>query len=276
LKNKNNNNKSVNMAYFINKKIWITGASSGIGKALALTLAADNISLILTARNIDALNEVVKACVIQGANAQLLALDLTDEHQINTIDDDICTGIDIIIHCAGVSQRSLALETNNSVNRQLMEINYFSIIALTQKILPSMCNRMNGQVVIISSVAGKIGTPLRSGYAGAKHALQGYFDSLRAELHHKNVSITIVFPGYINTDISMKSLTADGSQYNKIDRALSHGLPLEKCSQQIIHAIAKRKEEVIVSALKEKIGVIIKRLFPQLMSKIVRNLNEIK
>lgn len=265
------------MDYFKNKKVWITGASSGIGKALSQALAVEeDVTLILTARSEDALNELAQECQSKGAKTVVLPLDLTNEDGINAVDQSLCDSVDIIVNCAGFTQRSLVMDTQNSVNRELMEINYFAPIALTKKVLPSMCKRKSGHVIVISSVAGKIGTPLRSGYAGAKHAVQGYFDSLRAEMFKNNVAVTIIFPGYINTDISKNALVGDGSHYEKVDDAIQNGLPVDVCAQQIIASIAAQKEEVIVSELREKIGVLIKRFFPSVMSRMVRNLDGIK
>lgn len=265
------------MDYFENKKVWITGASSGIGKALAEALAEEeDVTLILTARSQEALNELATECEAKGAKTVVLPLDLTSEDSINAVERSICEDVDIIVNCAGFTQRSLVMDTQNSVYRQLMEINYFAPIALTKKVLPGMVERRNGHVVAVSSVAGKIGTPLRSGYSGAKHAVQGFFDSLRAEVFKHNIAVTIIFPGYINTDISKNALVGDGSHYDKMDEAVENGLSVEDCVRQIIAAISEQKEEVIVSEMREKIGVLIKRFFPRLMSQMMRKLEGIK
>ena len=261
------------MTDFNSKTVWITGASSGIGRDLALNIASESVTLILTARNKQKLDEVSRECDNRGAKTHVLPVDLTDEQAIMSIDESLVNRIDILIHCAGVSQRSLALETITRVNRELMEINFFAAVALTKRVLPGMCKRREGHIIIISSIVGKIGTPMRSGYAAAKHAVHGYFDSLRAELYPHNINVTIACLGYIKTDITMRSLTADGSAYNKIDDALHHGISVEKCSRQIVKAILNNTEEVIVSGIRERLGVLIKRLFPSFFSRIIRRID---
>jgi len=264
------------MTDFKGKTIWITGASSGIGKDLSLSISDQMVTLVLTARNKEKLDEVARECSRRGAKTHVLPLDLTDESSIMSAGEPFIGEVDILIHCAGVSQRSMAFETITKVDRELMEINFFSAVALSKRVLPGMRERQRGHIVVISSIVGKIGTPMRSGYAASKHALHGYFDSLRAELYRDKIKVTIVCPGYIKTDITLRSLTADGSFYNKIDAALHHGLPVEWCSRQIIKAILTNKEEILISGGKERLGVIIKRLFPSLFSKIIRNIDATK
>jgi len=183
--------------YFNNKIVWITGASSGIGQALAIELSKKDAFLILTGRDQERLESTQKQ--LKDPNkSKIIILDL-----VNTWQLEICTQsilkefghIDILINNAGVSQRSKIVDTSMNVYRELMEVNYFGLINLTKLLLPNMLTKGSGQIVVISSVAGKIGAPLRSGYSAAKHALHGFFDCLRAENYKDNIKVNLICPG---------------------------------------------------------------------------------
>jgi dehydrogenase/reductase SDR family protein 7B len=267
------------MMDFTGKTIWITGASSGIGAELALQLAAYKTRLIISARNLQLLQQVAEQCRDLGAHVEIAQLDITDNQQLTNVANRILANheqIDLLIHSAGVSQRSHAIETDISVCRQIMELNFFGLIDLNQRVVQRMSQQQVGHIVVISSVAGKIGTPMRSSYSASKHALHGYFDSLRAELHQHKINVTLVCPGFIQTSITLNSLTADGSKYNKIDEELKSGVPVEQCAEQIITAIANNKAELIISGLKEKVAIWIKRLLPKLLFKLVREVAALK
>ncbi|OHX11194.1 hypothetical protein BI347_15935 [Chromobacterium sphagni] len=231
---------------FLGKKVWITGASSGIGAGLARELAAQGAHLLLSARREDELHKVQAECLERHGP------------------------IDILIHCAGVSQRALARDTISEVDRAIMEINYFGTVELTRAVLPSMLARKQGQLVVVSSVAGKIGTPLRSSYSASKHALLGYFDCLRAEVYQDGISVTIVCPGYIDTEIGSKAYTGDGGRYGKLEGVLHHGMPVQECARVILRAVARREPEVVVSRAKERTAVYLRRFFPKLLFRLVR------
>ncbi len=260
---------------FKNKTIWITGASSGIGKALAMALSEKDVNLILSSRNKEALDKVKKRCE-QTTNIAVLPLNLADHSSFDKIVEkalNIFDGIDILINNGGISQRSLALETQLKVDKQLFKINYFGTIALTKTLLPHFIAKNSGQIVVISSVMGKIGTPLRSAYAGSKHALHGFFDSLRAELFNHNIAVTIICPGYVNTQISNNALTANGSKFNKLDDATANGLSPDAFAKKAINAISKQKKEVIIGGAKETAAVYLKRFFPKILANIIRKVN---
>ena len=176
--------------------------------------------------------------------------------------------IDMIIHSGGVSQRSLALETNLEVAKRIMNINFWGTVALTQQILPTMLSNNSGHIIIISSLVGKFGTKFRSAYSASKHALHGYFDSLRTEINPK-IKISIICPGFIKTNVTINALTADGTKQNSMDDAQANGMPADQCAIEIIKAIQSEKEEVYIGG-KEKYAVLLKRLLPGLFSKIVR------
>ncbi len=259
--------------------IWITGASSGIGEALTYELAHNNNRLILSARRKDELERVKGNCPPHAqANIRILPLDLSLSETLPLTTEaalQFYGGIDVVILNGGISQRSLALETRTEVDRRLMEVNYFGNLEITKSVLPHFINRKAGHIVVVSSVMGKFGTPWRSGYAASKHALHGFYDSLRAELHKtcKNIFITLVCPGWVRTPITQYALTGDGSPLNQMDRGTSQGMDPNRFARLMIRAIEKRKEEVYIGGLKEIAGVYLKRFFPSLFSRVVRRVN---
>ncbi|MEN8187472.1 MAG: SDR family oxidoreductase [Bacteroidota bacterium] len=263
------------MVDFKNKTIWITGASSGIGKALAISLSEEDTNLILSSRNEEGLNKVKELCK-QPEMVKVLPLDL-EEH--SSFDDkvnealNLFDGVDILINNGGLSQRSLTAETGLKVDKQLFDVNYFGTIGLTKALLPHFITKESGQIVVVSSVMGKFGTPLRSAYAASKHALHGFFDSLRAELFNKNIKVTIICPGYVNTQISKNALSADGSKHNQMDNATANGLSPEVFAQKALKAIAKQKQEVVIGGFKETSAAYLKRFFPNILSKVIRKVN---
>jgi short-subunit dehydrogenase len=161
------------------------------------------------------------------------------------------------------------MDTNLEVDRRLMEVNYFGTIALTKAILPHFTGRGKGHIAVVSSLVGKFGTPYRSAYAASKHALHGFFDSLRAELHEKGVIITMLCPGFIHTQVSVNALTADGSPLGRMDEAQAEGMDPDRCAREMLAALRREKEEAYMGG-KEKYGVWLKRFMPSLFSKILR------
>jgi short-subunit dehydrogenase len=262
------------MAYLIDKVVWLTGASSGIGEALAYELARKKARLILSARRKEELDRVKGNCPADTqAQIRILPLDLA---QPDTLGLSVGAAlqlfghIDILINNAGISQRSLVAETLLSVDRKLMEINYFGTISLTKYLLPHFISRKGGHFVNISSLTGKFGTPYRSGYAASKHAMHGFFDALRAEHHRDNIRVTMICPGFIRTPITLSALTADGSPLNKMDEAQYKGKPVARCAAKIVSAIEKNKQEVYIGG-REVMGVYLKRFFPRLFSRLIRS-----
>lgn len=250
----------------------ITGASSGIGEALAYAAAAAGAKLILCARRKEELERVKNSCQYPE-NIYTLHLDLADGFSIPQKAKEaekLYGHIDILINCGGISQRDKALNTSIDVDRKIMEVNYFGTVALTKALLPGMVARKKGHQVIITSAVGIISTPFRSAYAASKHALHGFYDALRAEHHHENIKVTIILPGFVRTQISVNALMGDGSTQNKMDDGQNQGLSPEECAAQIIKAIEKDKEEVYIGGFREVAGIYVKRYFPKLFSKIIR------
>jgi short-subunit dehydrogenase len=256
------------------KWVWITGASSGIGEALSYALADKGANLILSSRK-QADLERVKANCSSNVKVVVQVLDVTQQADFQPITDRLIQqtgGIDILVNNAGVSQRGLASETDLEVDRRIMEINYFGAIALTKSVLPHMLERNSGHFVTMSSLVGKFGSPKRSTYAASKHALHGFFDSLRAELHQTNIKVTLVCPGYIRTNISKNALTSDGSPQGTMDQNQENGMSAETLAKKIIRAIEVNQREIVVGG-KETMGVYLKRFVPGLFAKIVSGVN---
>jgi len=256
-----------------NKVIWITGASSGIGEGLVRLLAEMNTKLILSSRKLEALEKVKNSLPEPSQeNVRILTLDLS---QPDTLDDKAVEAmgyfgkIDILIHSGGISQRAMALDTQISVDRRIMEVDYFSTVILTKAVLPSMIKNGFGHIVPISSLVGKFGSPYRSGYAAAKHALHGFYDSLRAETYTKNIFVTLVTPGFVKTNVSLNALTEDGKAMNKMDEGQENGMTAEQCARKIVRGIEREKNELLLGG-KETIAVYIKRFSPSLFAKIIR------
>jgi len=260
---------------FTNKVVWITGASSGIGEALAIKLSNLGAKLILSARNVPALEAVKQACK-NSESVKIVPLDLEEYSVLNGKVTEAINWfgrIDVLVNNGGISQRSLAKDTAIAVDKRIMDINYLGTVALTKAVLPHFIENQSGQFVVTTSIVGKVATPLRSSYAASKHALHGFFDSLRAENHKNNITVTLVCPGFVNTHISMNALTGDGTPQNVMDTATQNGIEPEKFAKIMAKAIYKKKQEVYIAGAKEKLGIYTKRFFPKLLSVMIRKLS---
>jgi short-subunit dehydrogenase len=261
---------------FLNKVIWLTGASSGIGEALAYAFAARGAKLILSARRKEELERVKGNCLpARQPNIRILPLDLSQSETLALSTEaaiQVFGHIDILINNGGISQRSLAKDTALEVDRRIMEVDYFGTIALTKFLLPHFLKQGSGHIVVVSSVMGKIGTPYRSGYAAAKHALHGYFDSLRAELwkDQRKIYVSLICPGWVSTNITMNALTATGEKLAIIDPTTQKGLHPKKFALKMIRAIEKRKKEVYIAGAKEMFAVRLKRWWPSMFARVIR------
>ena len=233
---------------FAKKKVWIVGASSGIGEQLVYELNERGASLIISSRRESVLQEVKSKCPSSSSNRiSILPLDMKDGTSFSEKTKqawDFYNGIDLLICNAGISQRSGALETKESVEREIFEVNYFGTVALSKAVVSKMLDKKSGHIVVVSSIAGYVGTPLRSTYAASKHALHGYFDALRGELNESGIGITIACPGYVNTNISRNALMGDGSPQMSMDKRTSEGIDARVCAKEIVDAAAKNKVEV--------------------------------
>ncbi|MGL4541226.1 MAG: SDR family NAD(P)-dependent oxidoreductase [Polymorphobacter sp.] len=228
------------------KTVWITGASSGIGAALATAVARAGARVILSGRRADALHEVAGRCQAQTLVLPFETTDLDVLPGIVAQAEAWSGGIDILVNNAGISQRSLARDTSFDVYRQIMEVDYFAPLRLTQLVLPAMRARGSGAFVAISSLAGKFGSPLRTGYCSAKFALIGYFDALRAETAHEGIEVFVVTPGFVKTAIAANALTADGSVRGRSDDNIDAGITADEAAQQIIDGMTTGRREIPV------------------------------
>jgi dehydrogenase/reductase SDR family protein 7B len=257
---------------FRDKVVWVTGASSGIGEALALAFSREGANVVLSSRNEAELDRVRDACDGGADRHLVLPLDLTRFDAFPAAVSMVLQRfdrVDVLVHSGGVSQRSLAMNTDLATDRAIMDLNFFGTIALTKAVLPSMLASKSGQIVPISSVVGYVGTPLRSTYSASKHALHGFFDSLRAEVGKDGITITIVCPGYIRTNVSLNALTGNGGVHGKTDETHQHAMLPEEAAGHIVDAVSKRKEEMLVGG-KETWAVLLKRVAPRLVSRMVR------
>ncbi|RMG70716.1 MAG: SDR family oxidoreductase [Bacteroidetes bacterium] len=262
------------MGYFDGQVVWITGASSGIGEALAYALAAEGAVLILSARREDQLARVRAACPVPE-RVHLAPLDLAETGDLPALVAKWVAQlgrIDILINNGGMSQRAYAAETSLAVDRRLMEVNYFGPVALTKAVLPHMRQAGGGHIVAVSSITGKFGFPLRSAYAAAKHAMHGFFESLGLELHGEGIRVTLVNPGRIRTEISQHALTADGRPHGEMDPGQAQGMPAEVCARKMLQAIRKGRPEVNIGRA-EILMVYFKRYAPWLFRRMARRVS---
>lgn len=255
---------------FNNKVIWITGASSGIGKGLVEHFSKMNCKLIISARNNDKL-EAIKQASKTPENIAVIPFDLAEIDNMRTVVKTAINyfgNIDILINNGGISQRSLIVDTDISVDKKLMDVDYLGTVALSKALLPHFIKNKNGHFVVVTSLMGKFSSPYRSGYCGAKHALHGFFDALRMEHQKDNIRVTIVCPGFVNTNIAKNALIGDGSLQNKQDQATENGLTITQFCKRMVKAIQKEKFEVYIGK-KEILGVYLKRFFPKLLHKFI-------
>lgn len=257
---------------FKGKVIWITGASSGIGEELAYAFHNEGARLILSSRRPEELGRVRENCNGDKSHIHILPLDLTDmeshadvaEHAI-----ELYGRVDMLLNNGGISQRGLAHETNMEVIRQVMEINFFGTINLTRQLLPHMIEKKSGHIVVMSSVVGKFGTRLRSTYAASKHALHGWFDSLRQEITVHNIDVTLICPGFVKTNVTLNALMADGTLLGEMGSGQMHGMTPKTFSEKLLPKLAKRKKEIYIGG-REVVAVYIKRFFPRLLDWILK------
>lgn len=260
--------------FFKNKWVWITGASSGIGEALAIDLSSRGASLIISARNTKALEEVAKKCI---GKTLIVPLDLSIAEQITLAYQKVKQEniqVDILINNGGMSQRGLVKNTDLAVHRRLLEVNYFGSVQLTALVLPQMLERKKGHIVGVSSIVGQFGFPLRSSYAASKHALKGFLETLYLEENNNGIDVSIVYPGRINTEISRHALDEKGNPSAKMDEGLANGMDVNVCAKKIVRGIEKKKIEIFVGK-RELLLLFIRRYTPAIFFKIAKNIKPV-
>lgn len=263
---------------FKDKVVWITGASSGIGEALALQFAAEGARLVLSARRQQELLRVKQLCLKQGladSDVLVLPLDVTEHDAMPAALNSVVETfghIDALINNAGISQRSRCVDTDMSVYRRLMEIDVLGQIALTQQVLAQMALQGSGHIAVTSSVAGKIGAPFRTGYCAAKHAVMGFFDALRAEVAQQGIRVTTIIPGFIRTNISVNALRGDGTEFGEVDTDIAGGMDVTRCAEVIMDGFRKGKPEIAVGEGMEMKALWLKRFFPSKVFKLAEKM----
>jgi short-subunit dehydrogenase len=259
--------------YFQDKVIWLTGASSGIGEALVYALANEQPKLVLSSRKRAELERVAAQSGLPPENIFILPLDLEEYQEMPALTQKVIAKfgrIDILINNAGLSQRSAVVDTDLTVDQQIMNVNFLGTIALTKAVLPFMIEDEQGQIISVASVAGEVATPKRSSYAAAKAAVIRFMDALRAEVHEHDIHIGIINPGYVRTNISINALTGDGTPQATMDSRTDKGLSPEVCAQRMLEAIRKNKDQVYIAGPLEMLAVYMKRFFPSILRVMIR------
>lgn len=253
---------------FRGKVVWITGASSGIGHALAHAFGRAGARLILSARSVEALEAV--ACET-AAEARVVPLDLTNLAELPGAAARALAafgGVDVMVHNAGVAVRGRAADVSLEVHERALRTNYLGPVVLTQALLPSMRARGGGSFVVISSLSGKYGGPLLAAYAASKHALHGYFDTLRGEEREHGIAVTIVIPGFVRTGITAHALTGTGERFGRVLPVYREAMTAEECAVRILRAVSRGRREVLVGG-PEVWTVYLHRLSPRLAALVV-------
>jgi len=249
----------------LSKTIWITGASSGVGEGMATVFHREGAELILSARRKDELERVRASCTGTG-NITLVPFDITDAKARAAAAESVLdrfSRIDILVNNAGIGQRSLAKDTTLEVERRVMEVDYFGPVALTKLVLPRMLEQQSGHLIVTSSVAGKHAVPMHTSYCAAKHALHGYFDTLRIEHLKDNIAVTLLVIAGIRSHVFEHALTGDGSEYGRNDWGDSVGMTAETCAERVVEAIEKRESEVLISIEEAKQAMLLKDKNPE-------------
>jgi len=233
------------------KVAWITGATSGIGAALTRELGARGAHVVLSGRDEARLAEVAADC----GEALLLPFDVRDEAALAEATERAIAWkghVDIAFANAGISQRSRALKTDMQVYRDIIDVDLTAQIAFAQGLIGHMAERGSGALGFISSIAGKVGVPMRTAYCAAKFGLAGYADALRGELSQSGVTVHTIYPGSVATNVSRNALTAGGEKRGKSDPAIDNGIPADVAARQMLDAIAAGTREIIVAEGGEK------------------------
>ncbi|XP_016532297.1 dehydrogenase/reductase SDR family member 7B isoform X1 [Poecilia formosa] len=259
--------------------VVITGASSGLGRECARVFHAAGARLVLCGRDAARLQEVVQELGGNSADGRrqtfapsTVVFDLARVDSVAKAAEEIlkCYGhVDVLINNAGISYRGNILDTHMSVQRDVMETNYFGPISLTQALLPSMVQRRRGHIVVISSVQGKIAIPYRSAYAASKHATQAYFDCLRAEMGHLGIPVTVISPGYIRTNMSVNAVTGDGSTYGVVDKTTASGWDPRVVARAVLKAVRLKSKDVVLAGPQPTVAIYLRTLWPALFFKLM-------
>lgn len=257
-----------------NKVVWITGASSGLGKALAKECALQGAQVVLSARRLDEL-ENVRVSLLHPDRHISVVMDITNESEVRHAYEQVLQEkgrIDWLINNAGLSQRALIADTTMQTERAIMEIDYFSQVFLTKTVLPTFLAQKSGRIAYVSSIAGLLGTQYRASYSAAKAAIHMWANSLRAEVAKDGVNVSVIFPGFVKTNVSFNALNGEGKPQGHQDEAIENGLDADVFAQQAIQALNKGEEYIVIGGRKEKLGVAVSRISPQFLYKMIRKM----
>lgn len=273
--------------YYLNKSVVVTGASSGLGEAFALQLAGYKCRcLVLSARSVDKLEATAAQCRLLSPSTHVvvLPLDLEDPQAVEgyaaalaaRLQDARIDALDLLINNAGVSSRGSAIDTDLAALTKIMQVNFFGPVSLTRALLPLLLRSPHPAIGVVSSVQGRLGIPLRTSYAASKHALQGFFDGLRAELAPHRASVTVISPGYIATNLSNNAITADGSAYGRTDETTARGMLPQRCAHRSLLAIARGDTDCLIADAKVCAAVQARGMFPALLARMTALKVEVK
>ncbi len=237
------------MMNYQGKTVWITGASSGIGAALAREFAMEGARVIISSHEAEELEGVRKSLEPFSGEVHSVVFNLGNPEEVQAAADKVLKEfgrVDILMNNGGISTRAEALETPLEIDRRVMEIDYFSGVILAKAVLPGMIANGYGHIGVTSSISGKFGFPLRSAYAAAKHALFGFYKSLWAENNRKGIRVTIFSPGRVRTNISLHALEKDGKEHGKMDPGQAKGITPEQCARKMIRAMKRNRKDVLI------------------------------
>ena len=257
--------------FWKNKRIWIVGASSGIGAGLVIALAKEGARLVISARREELLKELAETSHAT-AIISILPLDVEDLERSAIAAGqawEIYDGLDYIFLNAGIAMRDRAVNSDMEVAQKVMRVNFWAPVAITKALLPRLTAAKEAHLVVTSSLSGKFGVPQMSIYAASKHALHGYFESLRTEVFQTGLKIHLAIPGFINTDITLSGLKGDGTLYGKSQPSLAQGMDPLVCSEKILQSLEKNREEFVIGGM-EKYVIYFYRIFPGLAKKLMR------
>ncbi|MHA3891217.1 SDR family NAD(P)-dependent oxidoreductase [Acinetobacter sp. GXMZU3951] len=255
-----------------NKVVWITGASSGLGKALAQECALQGAQVILTARRYDEL-ETVRVGLLNPDQHLSICMDITNEAQVLHAYEQVLAAkgrIDWLINNAGLSQRALIAETTMQTERTIMEVDYFSQVFLTKTVLPTLLKQQSGRVVFVSSIAGLLGVQYRASYSAAKGAIHMWANSLRAEMADQGIDVSVVFPGFVKTNVSINALNGAGQAQGYDNEVTANGLEADVFAQDTVKALMQGEEYIVVGGRKETLAVFMSRLSPSALYRMIR------
>jgi short-subunit dehydrogenase len=252
--------------------VWVTGACSGIGEALSYELSRRGADLVLSSNRPDALEDARQNCD-RPEDHVVQPLDLTEPSTLRAAAEQVHEGVgpvDVLVNNAGIGHGGPAAKTDVDDVRQVMEINFFGTLQLTKAVLPRMQERQAGQIAVVSSIAGKVALPKAAAYAASKHAVQAWFESLRAEVHDDGIQVTVACPGFTQTNIASNAITTDDESSQTVAALVAEGMPPRECAEALADALEANRAEVIVGSWEEKLLVYLQRFVPSLVRRLAR------